>query len=36
MLTLPINPDYETVNGPDLVTLPPDVVKELSHDLKYG
>ena len=28
--------DYETVNGPDLVTLPPDVVKDLSHDQKYG
>ena len=36
VLTLPINPDYETVNGPDLVTLSPDVVKDLSHDQKYG
>ena len=24
-----LNPDYETVNGPDLVTLSPDVVKDL-------
>ena len=31
-----LNPDYETVNGPDLVTLSPDVVKDLSHDQKYG
>ena len=36
VLTLPINPDYKTVNGPDLVTLPPDVVKDLSYDQKYG
>ena len=25
-----------TVNGPDLVTLSPDVVKDLSHGQKYG
>ena len=31
-----LNPDYETVNGPDLVTLSPDVVKDLSHGQKYG
>ena len=31
-----LNPAFETVNGPDLVTLSPDVVKDLSHDQKYG
>ena len=31
-----LNPDLETVNGPDLVTLSHDVVKDLSHYQKYG
>ena len=30
-----LNPDYETVDGPDLVSLSPDAVKDLSHDQKY-
>ena len=36
MLTLPIYPDYEIVNSQDHVTLPPDVVKDLSNDQKHG